>query len=436
MAPKILLTDTSRWPNAARLAVVLVEAGCSVSGVCPLPHHPLSKVKKIQKLFRYRSLRPLDSLAEAIKAAAPEIIVPCDDRAVQHLHELHSRTSLRQLESPTVSLIERSLGSPESYPIASSRYSLLELAREERLRVPKTKLIKSLADVKAWCSEETLPVVLKADGTWGGNGVKIAQTPAQAETFFTSLVRMPRASALIKRLLLDRDRFWLRPSWRRAKPSVIAQAFVHGRPANCAAVCWEGRILAALGVEVVSTARSEGPATVVRVVENPEMTFAAEKLARRLRLSGFFGLDFMIEEGSGSTYLIEMNPRCTKLCHLQLGKGRDMAAALRAQMAGLPLQETPSIVQNQTIAYFPEAWSYQSDFLQSSFADMPLGQIELIRELLAPSSERTVFGCILDKARKWKAGERGWAPAKEVETPSLPSVEHHPIATSTHSAGA
>jgi predicted ATP-grasp superfamily ATP-dependent carboligase len=55
------------------------------------------------------------------------------------------------------------------------------------------------------------------------------------------------------------------------------------------------------------------------------MMFAAERLAHRLDLSGFFGLDFMIEDNTETTYPIEMNPRCTQFCHLQLGKGRDIA---------------------------------------------------------------------------------------------------------------
>ena len=80
----------------------------------------------------------------------------------------------------------------------------------------------------------------------------------------------------------------------------------------------EGRVLAGIGVEVVSSNGVKGPAIVVRMVESPEMMFAAEQVAARLRLSGFFGLDFMIDD-SGAIYIIEMNRRCTPLCPLQLG---------------------------------------------------------------------------------------------------------------------
>ena len=37
-----------------------------------------------------------------------------------------------------------------------------------------------------------------------------------------------------------------------------------------------------------------GSATVVRLTERPEMLLAAKRIARRLGLSGFFGLDFML----------------------------------------------------------------------------------------------------------------------------------------------
>jgi hypothetical protein len=129
----------------------------------------------------------------------------------------------------------------------------------------------------------------------------------------------------------------------------------------------------------------------VRVVDNAEMMSAAERIASRLGLSGFFGLDFMIEDGSGAAYLIEMNPRTTPLCHLRLGKGRDMAGALSAQLAGQPLLEALPITQNEMIAYFPQAWNGDRDVLQSCFQDIPQGEPDLVQELLHPWPDRTLL---------------------------------------------
>jgi predicted ATP-grasp superfamily ATP-dependent carboligase len=43
-------------------------------------------------------------------------------------------------------------------------------------------------------------------------------------------------------------------------------------------------------------------------------------------LSGLHGFDFVIDERSGATKLIEINPRATQISHFNLGPGRDLAA--------------------------------------------------------------------------------------------------------------
>jgi hypothetical protein len=388
----VLLTDTTRWGRSSRIAIELANAGCKVSAVCLTGRHPLLKTSAVQGVFEYSGLRPLDSLEAAIKAVDPDMIVPCDDRAVQHLHQLHARA--RTWDAPAqkiAGLIERSLGSPQSYSIVASRYDLLDAAREEGLRVPETHPIHTAADLCSWGKKHALPWVLKADRTWGGGGVHIARTARNAERFLKEIPRFFGKTLAVKRLIVNRDPFWLLPSWRRWVPGVIVQSHIKGRPANCAVVCWEGKVLAGIAAEVVSSNQPTGPASVVRIVDHPEMMLCAETLARRLKLSGFFGLDFMIEEGSGAAYLIEMNPRCTPLCHLRLGKGRDMIGALQAQLSGQSLKETPCITQNDTIAYFPEAWQPDRGALETSFRDVPYGEPDLVKELLETSPQGTLF---------------------------------------------
>src|SRR5258708_32773963 len=118
------------------------------------------------------------------------------------------------------------------------------------------------------------------------------------------------------------------------------------------------------------------------------MMVAAERIAHRLGLSGFFGLDFMIEDRSDTTYLIEMNPRCTPLSHLQLGKGRDLVEALWAQVSGQPLLERPTVTQNAMMASLPQASICKSEFLESSFHDIPRDDPDLFQDLREPWSER------------------------------------------------
>jgi hypothetical protein len=383
----VLLTATTRWGRSARIAIELSNAGCCVSALCLTGRHPLLKTRAVHEVFPYSALRPLDSLAAAIEATAPQIIIPCDDRAVQHLHQLHTLARKSGAAGDSMAtLIESSLGRPQSYPIVSARYSLLEIAREEGLSVPEMQSIHTVDDLRRWGAEHPFPWVLKADRTWGGGGVKIARTPRQAERFLKEIRRFFGPALALKRLIVNRDPFWLLPSWSRSMPGIIVQSHIAGRPANCAVACWEGRVLAGISAEVVSSDEPTGPAAVVRIVDNPEMMLCAEKIARRLGLSGFFGLDFMIEEGSGISYLIEMNPRCTPLCHLRLGEGRDMIGALGERLSGQPPQVTPCVTQNDLIAYFPEAWHCNTDVLATSFRDVPHGEPDLIKELLHSST--------------------------------------------------
>jgi len=388
--PKVLLTDTDRRPYAARLALVLSEAGCDVSAICSAYGHPLLETDVVRRTFAYTALRPMQALVGAIEAVDPDFIVPCDDRAVEHLHGLHARTAGGQgTRRKIADLIERSLGSPESYPTVSRRYELLKIAQEEGLRVPQTELIASSEDIQALRSRQEFPCVLKADESWGGRGVRILHNADDLETQFRDISRPFRLPRAIKRMAVNRDPFWLRPWWEGHKPAVIVQGFVKGRAANCAVFCWRGRVLAGIGVEVVSSDGPTGPATIVRVVDNPEMMRSAERLAQRLQISGFFGLDFVIEDSTDNAYLIEMNPRTTPLCHLQLGAGRDMITALWSQLSGQPTHESRCVTEKEMIAYYPQALSSPRELLETSYLDAPIGSARFLEEFLNPWPARS-----------------------------------------------
>ncbi|MGD0445083.1 MAG: ATP-grasp domain-containing protein [Edaphobacter sp.] len=264
--------------------------------------------------------------------------------------------------------------------------------------------IDSVADLKRWSATSAPPWVIKADGTWGGRGVRIAHTRTEAEHCFLELTERAGVVELIKRAILNRDRDWVLFDWRRSRPAVVAQSLINGRPANCAVVCRRGKLLAAIAVEVIRAQGQTGPATVVQVVEGAEMIRAAELIARRLGLSGFFGLDFVIENSTGAIYLIEMNPRCTPPCSVPLGEGRDLVAAMWADLAGQPQPHSQSVTSKSKIAYFPQARARKGDtpdaLLDASYNDIPTEEPELIQELLHPWPERSVVGRLVDLARR------------------------------------
>lgn len=395
--PTVLLTDTTRWASSARFAIGLAEAGFDVSGVCLRRGHPLRKTRVVKRIFTYSAIRPLHSLINAIETTSPDLIIPCDDRAVAHLHDLHRHAKgLAASGSRIASVVERSLGSPQSYATVSARHEFLMVARNEGLRVPDMAAVRTIDDFDSWQRNHAFPWVLKADGTFGGRGVRIVTSLEQARLGFAELNGEFSLARGIKRLVGYRDPFWVGPWWHNVRPSVLVQAHIQGYPANCAAVCWKGKVLGEISVDVMTTSGSTGPATVVNVIDNREIAVAAERVASRLELSGLFGLDFVIDATSGAAYLIEINPRCTPVCHLQLGKGRDLAGALWAQLSGVACRDEPPVTGNPRIAYFPGAWLDRNRHLASSFQDVPWGEPDLVEELLHPWPKRTILGRVLN----------------------------------------
>jgi hypothetical protein len=398
------LIGTNRWPLLARLVISFRRIGCNIAVLCPAPGHPVQKVRGVGPIFDYSGLAPIKSLRRTIEIFDPELIVPSCDRSVQHLHELYEISqSQGNVGRKIAALIQRSLGSPDGFAIVSSRSELLKIAQSEGILVPKTSTIESEADLQLWNAKSEPPWVIKANGTWGGQGVRIAENAREANRCFLEFSQDPGAINLIKRLLLNCDRDWVVLDWKHSRRSVIAQSLIKGRPANCAVVCWEGKVLAGIAVEVIKSRGETGPATVVQIVSGSEMMEAAEKIARRLGMSGFFGLDFMIERGTGSVYLIEMNPRCTPPCSLPLGKGQNLVAAIWAQLTGQLLPGNLPAIEDRIIAYFPQADegadnSSDGNLDDLIYRDIPEGEPELIHELLHPRSGRSIIGKMIDVA--------------------------------------
>ena len=380
MRPKILLATTNRWFASARLAMAFQSEGVSVDAVCP-PGHPLSVTSAFGKIYRYGGLSPLSSIRAAMRESQPSLVIPCDDLARSHLNHLHAicrenGTSDRAIAA----LIERSLGDPQYYPLIDSRSPLIHAAIEEGIVAPETGVVRSLDELKAWVGAHGVPAVLKTDGTSGGRGVKTVMTREEAERAFLQLNEPPQTARAIKRAVFDHDWSLLKPWATRRLPLVNIQKYVSGRDATIAVACWQGTVLAALSVEVFKTWKARGPASVVKTVEKPEMLAAAQKLVRRLNISGLCGFDFVIEDGTGEAHLIEMNPRATQTAHLAMGTGRNLPAALGAAVADRTQPETNAITEKETIALFPPEWQNDSasPWLQSAFHDVPWEEPRLV----------------------------------------------------------
>jgi ATP-grasp domain len=372
-----LLVSSIRWPLTAKLALAFLRHGCRLQVVCP-PDHPFSFVSGTNKIYRYSGINSLQSLCEAITLARPDFIVPCDDGVVWQLHELHrTKPELR-------ALIERSLGSASGYEVVASRAGLMQIAEELGIRVPQTKQIKDATDLRAWFSVPGKSGVLKLDWTCGGKGVQITHSLAEAESALAAMRRPANVMTALGRWLLIHDAlaFW---KWKHQRqPALTMQQFIAGRPANTMLACRDGKVLGMVTVEVLCAQSSTGTALAVRLIENEEIRTAAELLAERLQLSGFHGLDFMIEDETGHAYLIELNPRCTQLGHLQIAMQGDLVGALCGATGGGRSHQNERPIYEETIAFFPEAIfsKPQCPYLATSYVDVPWEEPRLVIELM------------------------------------------------------
>jgi hypothetical protein len=385
---RVLLVSSIRWPVSAKLALAFLRHGCEVQAVCP-KDHPFAFVTGISRIYHYRGIDSMQSLYEAITSSKPDLLVPCDDVVVWQMHELcRTRAEIRPL-------IERCLGAATAYETVSSRGKFMKIVEELRLRAPKTKEIASAAGLRDWFSKQSASGVLKLDWTSAGKGVRIVHSRSEAENALAEMTRQPHSIGIaLGRWLLNHDPLALW-KWRHYKQQqVTMQEFVAGQPANTLMACQDGKVLALITVEVLFAHDATGSALAVQLVENEEIRTAAERIAERLQLSGFHGLDFVLEEGTGNAYLIELNPRCTQLAHLPAGDHGDLAGALSRAFTGAPLRKDHVPIFQKTVAFFPEAVMSEPKcpFLETAYIDVPWEEPRLVQELMIRNwSERTLL---------------------------------------------
>jgi hypothetical protein len=373
----VLITATTPWPLSARLAVRLIAHGCVVHALCPRAHG-LTKVSGIAKTHRYAGLDSLAALERAVADSRPSLIVPSDDRAVWQLHDLHAR------RPDWSELIETSIGSSGSFATARSRSGLMDAARTLGVRVPETALIRSEADIRAWFDGHAGAAVVKLDGTWGGHGVQVVAKADEATDVWHRFTTPEPPGTALKRWMIDRDplAFWPRQSHRA--PVVSIQQFIPGRPANAMLAAWRGELLGLASVEVLCAQGPTGASTIVRLMRHEEITRAAEVLVRHLGLSGFHGLDFILDEAAGAPFLIELNPRCTQLGHLVLPGQGDLAGLVSTALGAPGAPQPQPAIDRDVIAFFPQAlaWNPDSPYMQRCHHDVPWSEPALVRELL------------------------------------------------------
>jgi hypothetical protein len=401
--PHVLLATTGHLPSTARLAMELHDAGARVSLIAPA-NHPARALNVIAYRRIYRALAPRRCLEVRLIRLRPDMVIPCDERAVRDLHAIW-----RSTRDPLVKqLIERSTAPAQNFSTITSRAALLALARQEGVRVPPSMALPDLSALDRWTQHNAAPFVLKADGSWAGFGVRVISCEDAAKDAYVRMTRPVSGRVALRESVLRGNHFDIGSCLRREQPAMSVQGYVDGWPANIGLACWQGEVLAASCAESIATTSATGPSTVARIIHNSEMIEAARRVVKALGLSGMIGFDFMIEAATGNAYLIEMNPRNTPICSIRLGPGRDLAEALVARMSGRPVHDRAPRTEQDVVVFFPDTWHSDpaNHFLRTGYHDVPWEQPALVRMLMQPD-RRERYGVWRILRRVWLALNAG-----------------------------
>jgi glutathione synthase/RimK-type ligase-like ATP-grasp enzyme len=296
--------------------------------------------------------------------------------------------------------LRRSLGDPERQYRLLSKKHINEIGAGLGIAVPRQRAIAQPREAEDFAREVGYPIVLKKENTHGGMGVLLCRDAAET---VTNVFRL-RAAGLRQRGVakygigamaqLPPVRALL--AGRRGQP-LIAQEYVQGSPAFRTFVARGGRVLAGFSAiaERVDPAPF-GSSTVVRFIDNPDMARAVAALAEAVGLTGFAGVDFILEAGTGRAVMLELNARVTPTSHLGSLFGTDLCAALIAELTGDREIASPRPAQlgppPQIAALFPSELmrDAESEYLRSAYHDIPEDEPELIAawRALAPQRAR------------------------------------------------
>jgi hypothetical protein len=358
---RVLVFGVEKWLGIARLPKLLRDAGFTV-GVLSAEGTFLGATRHRDELFTLRKVdgpTVLKALGEAVDGWGAGLIIPGDDSVLSMLQEIvamDERGGPTGLSPAAVAVVRRSLPSPRFFDATTRKLAFAELCAEARVPTPEWRSAITMADLLEFAEEFGYPVVVKTDLGVAGAGVYVCQDE----------------DALAKGGYATLSQFKSHGRVARVEP-VVVQRFIQGPIGHYTSVSWEGALVAgAAGITLRCHPEETGPSTVIQFVEAGQVEECVGVLASLTRFTGFASHDYIVEEGTGKTYLIECNPRPVAATSACIRVGVDLGAALYAKATGGP---RPRFFLNEgaVVALYPQevVRDPESEFLKTAIVDRP-----------------------------------------------------------------
>jgi biotin carboxylase len=184
-----------------------------------------------------------------------------------------------------------------------------------------------LEELDQFIQRNGLPLVLKAENSTAGTGVRVCDSLEHARAYWTELKERGNGVA------------------------ILAQRYIVGVPAMYSFVAMNGNILDGIAaLKVTCHPGATGPSATIQVIAHEEIQKTAQAMAKALGLSGYASFDYVVEKETQHAYLIECNPRPTPICHLG-----GLSGSLLEAVTGGPIAKQ-SLSLGSKIALFPQEW--------------------------------------------------------------------------------
>jgi Carbamoyl-phosphate synthase L chain, ATP binding domain len=378
----LLLSTASRWHGTARMPRMLARAGFEVSLLTPKD----SLAEKSRYVSRVglisATTTPMEwlfTMMQFVEVVSPRLLVPCDEMVVRLLIALIDNPPAGidpAVKTRLDGLIAESLGDPRFYGVSIDKTLFPPAAEALGIRVPPYAVANSPQEAAMQAEDLGYPIVLKRRFGFAGHGVEIV--PNRDE--------LTRAA----QRLLSPDQLDL---GELRSLQILVQKFITGPYHSQARVALGGVPLTGFGWERFgATTELKGQTTLLRFVRSPETSEMCDGLCRGFGMSGFFNVQFVLDQDDGKAYLLETNRRVVTHHHLGERIGRDLGRALFAALEGKAVAADPAKDEEQLapVVVFPREWlrDPRSPHLLEYPVDVPWDDPELLEAMLALRHER------------------------------------------------
>lgn len=328
MKPRILVTGSSTF-FAARLIHDLGRHGAEITAADSLPLSAGKASKYVRRRLRVPRLAAnpggyLAALKHELQIHSYDLLLPTFEESLllaEYQDELRELTNLFLPDYDTMMRLHH-------------KPTLHELCQELSIPSPATVVANSVDELDDAAAEVGYPLVLKIPT--GNNSV--------GRTYCDDRDSLHASFSQLAKLQEDQG----------GEPPFLQQK-IEGDLIYTLCFCDEGQ---KAGEVIYLTRRTfpnrGGTAAHRESISHPEIARLTSRLCAATNWTGFLGLDFIVEHGTGTPYLIDANVRANPAVHLGYLAGVDWTQFIFEKLAGDPVTPgfaTPGINSHTQILY-------------------------------------------------------------------------------------